>query len=99
MSKIGKNLNNQTILSQPRITEKATVLTEGKYPVYTFVIDRSANKTEIKREVTRLYKVVPTRINIINLPAKKITRKGKVGTRAAVKKAMVFLKAGEKIES
>lgn len=99
MSKIGKKDNHQILLTRPRITEKATLLNESnKYPVYTFEVDSQANKTEIKKAITVSYKVTPVKVNIVNLPAKKVVRRGKIGRVAAVKKALVFLKAGEKIE-
>jgi large subunit ribosomal protein L23 len=99
MSTISRKLNSRVLLARPRITEKATMLAEGgKYPVYTFEVTREANKTEIRKAVIELYKVTPTRINIVNLPAKTIIRRGKKGRVAAIKKALVFLKAGEKIE-
>ncbi|OHA60994.1 MAG: 50S ribosomal protein L23 [Candidatus Vogelbacteria bacterium RIFOXYD2_FULL_44_9] len=99
MSKIGKKNNGQVLLARPHITEKATMLNEtNKFPIYTFVVDPSAHKTEIKKAIVALYKVTPVKINIINMPAKKVTRRGKVGTTTATKKALVFLKVGDKIE-
>jgi large subunit ribosomal protein L23 len=99
MSKIGKKNNGQVLLNRPRITEKATLLNEfNKYPVYTFEVAPSSNKTEIKKSIIELYKVTPVKINIINLPAKKVMRRGRVGKTAAIKKALVFLKVGDKIE-
>ena len=44
------------------------------------------------------YKVNPIRVNITNLPMKKVMYRGKPGMKSAIKKAQVFLAKGEKIE-
>jgi large subunit ribosomal protein L23 len=98
MSKIGNNLSSKIVLTKPRITEKATFLLDAKHPVYTFVVAPATNKIEIKKAIQTLYKVTPLKINIVNLPAKNLIRRGKKGTKSAMKKALVFLKAGDKIE-
>ncbi len=86
-----------TILIRPRITEKAAVLSESAN-VYTFEITKSATKTTVKRAVKEVYKVSPTRINIVKLPSKKVIVKGKKGSTRDIRKAYVYLKAGDKIE-
>jgi ribosomal protein L23 len=48
--------------------------------------------------VKELYKVTPVKVNIINLPAKIVFTRGKSGRKAGVKKAVVYLKKGDKIE-
>jgi large subunit ribosomal protein L23 len=86
-----------TILIKPRITEKAAVLSETSN-VYTFEITKGATKTTVKRAVKEVYKVSPTRINIVKLPSKKVLVKGKKGSTRDVRKAYVYLKKGDKIE-
>ena len=98
MSKIGNNLSSKIVLTKPRITEKATFHLEANHPVYTFVVPPGANKIEIKQAIKDLYKVSPLKVNIVNLPAKTLMRRVKKGSRSALKKALVFLKAGDKIE-
>jgi large subunit ribosomal protein L23 len=66
--------------------------------VYTFDIAESANKTEIKKAVLALYKVRPVRVNVLSIPRKTIMSKGKVGVRGGGRKAIVYLKEGDKIE-
>ncbi|HBB49731.1 TPA: 50S ribosomal protein L23 [Candidatus Nomurabacteria bacterium] len=85
-----------TIIKNPRVTEKASNANEQN--VYTFDIAKSANKTEIKKAVFTLYKVLPVRINVLSVPRKTIMSKGKIGTRGGGKKAVVYLKGGDKIE-
>lgn len=86
-----------TIIIRPRITEKAAVLSEAGN-VYTFEVTRAATKTTIKRAIKEVYKVAPTRVNIVKLPAKNVLVKGKKGSTKAVVKAYVHLKKGDKID-
>lgn len=99
MSKVSNQLNiGKVILSRPRITEKATMLVSNARPVYTFEVSSDANKTTVLAAVKAKYKVDPIKVNIVNLPAKNVFVRGKRGTTKAVKKALVYLKAGDKIE-
>lgn len=83
-------------IRKPRITEKAGIA--GESNVYTFEVEKTATKGKIKQAVKELYKVIPVKVNIVNLPAKKVFVRGKFGSQAGVKKALVFLKKGDKIE-
>jgi len=84
------------IIKNPRITEKASFAQEQN--VYTFDIAASANKTEIKKAIFILYKVKPVKVNVLSIPKKNIISKGKVGVRGGGRKALIYLKAGDKIE-
>jgi large subunit ribosomal protein L23 len=96
MSKIGNQLKNSLVLHSPRITEKSTTLAEKG--AYVFVIDGRATKTSVKEAFVAKYKVQPVKINVVNLPAKKTFKRGIRGSKSGVKKAIVYLKAGDKIE-
>ena len=85
-----------TIIKNGRITEKASFMQEQN--VYTFDVSSSANKTEIKKVIFTLYKVKPVRVNILPVPYKQTFSKGKKGMRCGGKKALVYLKKGDKIE-
>lgn len=86
-----------SVLLKPHITEKASAL--GKKGAYSFVVAKESNKNEIEKAVKEIYKVTPLRVNIVNSPAKKVRgRKGIKGVKSGYKKAVVFLKEGEKIE-
>ena len=84
------------ILLRPRITEKASFLAESN--VHTFEVGSSATKLEVFEAVKAFYKVSPIKINIVKNPTKKVFAKGKMGNKAGVKKAYVYLKEGDKIE-
>ncbi len=99
MSAKGNTLKlKSSILIKPRITEKATDLAAAKAPVYTFEVSPQATKAEIAKMIKERYKVTPVMVRIVNLPAKKIRVRGIIGHTTAIKKAMVFLREGDKIE-
>ena len=81
---------------RPRITEKATEL--GERNVYTFEVAADANKSLVAEAIEAVYKVKPVRVSMITIPRKKILVRGKWGMRGGGKKALVYLKKGEKIE-
>jgi large subunit ribosomal protein L23 len=84
------------IIKNPRITEKASYAIE--HNVYTFDVADSANKTEIRKAIFDLYKVKPVRVNVLSIAKKNIVMKGKRGIKSGGKKALVYLKEGDKIE-
>ncbi|OGI64999.1 50S ribosomal protein L23 [Candidatus Nomurabacteria bacterium RIFCSPLOWO2_01_FULL_39_18] len=85
-----------TIIKNPRVTEKASFMQEQN--VYTFDVASSANKKEIDKAIFALYKVHPIKINVLKVPVKHIISRGKPGKRGGGKKALVYLKKGDKIE-
>ena len=88
---------NELIIKKPRITEKSGIQAEGM-GIYTFEVTAEANKKNVAKAVKELYKVTPVKVNITNLPAKKVFSRGKIGRKSGVKKAVVYLKKGDKIE-
>ena len=84
------------LILKPYITEKASMVSDGN--AYTFEVVPAATKLELIKEINRDYKVKPVKINIINLPAKKVISRGRFGTLAGTKKAIVFLKKGDSIK-
>ncbi|MFA6445851.1 MAG: 50S ribosomal protein L23 [Candidatus Paceibacterota bacterium] len=86
-----------SVIRKPRVTEKAGMLSE-KFNAYAFEIDNRATKDDVRDAVRDLYKVEAVKVNIIRLPAKKMFSRGTRGKTSAVKKAIVFLKKGDKIE-
>ena len=95
--KISSHKNNiLSAIKRPKITEKAGIKSESQN-VYTFEVFKNATKPDIADAVRQIYKVTPIKINIVNLPAKAKFTRGKVGARKAIKKALVFLKKGDKI--
>ena len=84
------------IIKRPIITEKTTKLAETG--VYTFEVDKRANKIEIANAIEEIFKVKVVAVNTINVLPKKKTVGRYSGFKAAYAKAMVKLQAGDKIE-
>jgi len=84
------------VLTKPHITEKASMHAENN--VYVFEVNKRANKAEVRSIVKELYKVEPIKINIVNLPAKRVLSRGIKGKKPGKKKALVYLKKGDTIE-
>lgn len=88
---------NELIIKKPRITEKSGLQAESSN-IYTFEVTAKANKKNVSKAIKEIYKVTPVKVNITNLPAKKVFSRGKTGRTSGVKKAVVYLKKGDKIE-
>ncbi|MBI2010039.1 MAG: 50S ribosomal protein L23 [Candidatus Chisholmbacteria bacterium] len=86
------------LIKKPLITEKSTQLAQtGKY---AFLVALSANKHEIKKAVETAFGVVVTNVHTAIQPGG-IKRVGKYRRELKItptKKAIVQLKAGEKID-
>ncbi len=89
-------MNNTQIIKNPRVTEKASFAAEQN--VYTFNVSAGANKTEIMKAIFTLYKVKPVKVNVLSIPRKEVFSRGKKGMRGGGRKALVYLKKGDKIE-
>ena len=90
-----------SILIKPIITEKATSDSE-LHNRYTFVVDKKANKVEIKGAVEAAYNVSILSVKTLNYPIQrntKFTKKGLVtGIKSGYKKAIVQVAEGENID-
>ena len=86
------------IIKTVRITEKGTLQAE-RFNQYTVVADRRANAVEIKKAVEDLFKVKVLRVNTMNVRGKARRQSTKAaGKTSDWKKALITLKAGERIE-
>jgi large subunit ribosomal protein L23 len=80
------------------LTEKATLLSE-KLNKYVFRVPPSANKLQIKRAIEVIFKKKVADVNTANYAGKKKReRRADFGRRPNWKKAIVTLKAGEKLD-
>lgn len=90
-------MDPRDIIRRPLVTEKSTSLI-GERNQYSFEVAPGANKTEIKRAIEEIFKVKVLAVNTVHLPGK-TKRQGRfVGKTAAMKKAVVTLRAGDRIE-
>lgn len=89
------------VLVKPILSEKANKLAETENR-YTFVVDKKANKLQIKKAIEEFYDVQVTEVNTSILPGKtkaKFTKAGYiVGRKPAKKKAIVTVAEGETID-
>ena len=84
------------ILVRPLITERTTqLMAEGKY---VFVVAKAANKIEVAKAVSEIFKVKVAKVNTVNVLGKKKRMGRTQGKRPDYKKAIVKLAPGETIE-
>lgn len=89
--------DSHRVLIRPLLTEKLTGLRE-KTNTVGFVVHPDANRIQIRQAVETLLKVKVRKVNIMNIGGK-VKRLGRFsGRRSDWKKALVTLKAGEKLE-
>lgn len=89
------------IIIKPVVTEKMTGLGE-KLKRFGFIVQKNANKLQIKKAVEEIYGVEVTEVNTMNYAGKnksRFTKTGMVKGRAnSYKKAIVTLADGETID-
>jgi large subunit ribosomal protein L23 len=84
------------VIKRPLVTEKSTALqTMGKY---VFEVSREANKKQIKDAVEKAFKVSVTTVNVVTIPSGNRRVNRRLVSTPAWKKAIVTLKAGDKIQ-
>jgi large subunit ribosomal protein L23 len=91
-------MNAHQVLKTVRLTEKASKQS-AELGQYTFEVFPDANKHAIAQAVEETFKVTVRRVNVQNYRGKnKRSRTGRPTTGSDFKKAIVTLKAGDKIE-
>ena len=90
-------MRERDIIKAPIITEKSASLAQDKNTI-TFSVDTKANKTEIKQAIEKIFDVKVDSVNTINVKPKKKRVGRYTGKTNKVKKAIVKLKEGSKIE-
>lgn len=90
-----------SVILKPIITEKMSQVTE-KLNRYGFLVDKRANKLEIKKAVKEIYGVEVESVNTMMYAGKNKTRYNKTGfitgNEGAFKKAIITLAKGETID-
>lgn len=93
------NIHWRNIIRRPVVTEKSNYLADVENQ-YTFVVDDTANKIQIKQAVELAWpEVTVEKVRVSNMPAKR----GRSGRRITIrkagwKKAIVTLEAGDSID-
>lgn len=90
------NLGNLlNLIKYPSLTEKSINLYNQQQ--YTFIVDRSLRKDQIKAILEKIFNVTIIRVNTAIIPSK-TRRVGRfIGNRSQYKKAYVKLKQGDTI--
>ncbi len=88
-------MNIHQVLLKPTITEKSTMLQESGR--YTFQIAPKANKIQVKEAVEKNFNVTVLGVNITKLHGKRKRYGARVKKMSDTKKAVVTLKAGDRI--
>ena len=92
---------SKKIIIKPIISEKSEYLSE-KLAKYSFIVNKKANRIEIKKEIETMYSVTVESVNTLIMPSKarsRNTKRGIIkGALPSYKKAVVTLGAGEEID-
>jgi large subunit ribosomal protein L23 len=84
------------VIIAPVITEKATVASEHNQVI--FKVARTATKPQIKEAVEKLFDVKVKSVNTLVRKGKVKAFKGTIGVQQNVKKAIVTLEEGHRID-
>ena len=93
-------ISGDQILQEMVITEKATELS-SHVNQYTFRVHPSASRIRVAEAIEKAFGVKVSRVNIINTKPKAKrdrVRRGRLGYRSGMKKAIISLQEGDKIE-
>jgi large subunit ribosomal protein L23 len=90
-------MHAREVLRRPLLTEKATVAREA-VNAYAFEVHPNANKLDVKRAIEETFGVKVTQVRTLNRIGKMKRQGAHQGRRAAWKKALVTLAAGNTID-
>ena len=90
-------MNIYSVIKKPHVTEKTSLKSDTSNTV-AVVVDKAANKIEIKQAIENLFKVKVAAVRTVTV-AGKVKRSGKTfGKRSNWKKAYVTLQEGQSID-
>jgi large subunit ribosomal protein L23 len=89
-------VNPHDVILRPVLSEK--VLAEMGAGKYAFYVHPSANKTQIKEAIERVFEVDVLKLNLLNVRGKEKTMGRFRGVRPRRKKVIVTLKPGQRIQ-
>jgi large subunit ribosomal protein L23 len=90
-------MNIYDVIKKPLVTEKTTVEKDDKN-VVAFVVNKAANKIEIKAAVEQLFNTKVADVNTVNVAGKTKRTAHGVGKRSNWKKAYVTLQEGSNVD-
>ena len=93
---IGSSSEAYRVLKSFYISEKASLL--NGFNQYVFKVFRNANKSQIRKQVEKLFNVKVKNVKVLNMPRKRRDLGQHQGFRSEFKKAIVVLEKGQTIE-
>lgn len=84
------------VIKKPMLTEKTYVGHANNE--YTFIVDKKANKVQIKKTFEEIFKVKVKDVRTMNYNAKEKKMGRFVGKTNSYKKAIIILRDGEKLD-
>ena len=93
---MSKDTRHYDLIVAPVITEKATIASESNQ--FVFKVRREATKPQIKAAVEKLFDVKVTAVNTLIRKGKNKVFRGVRGRQKDVKKAVVTLAEGHRID-
>ncbi len=84
------------LIKKPHVSEKTFNLSNKNQ--YVFIVSDKANKSEIKKAIKNLYKVLVVSVNVVSVPSKPKRFKGRLSVKSGYKKAIVKLAEGNTID-
>ena len=90
------NAEAYRVLKNFYVSEKASLL--NGFNQYVFKVFMSTNKSQIRKQVEKLFKVKVKSVKVLNMPKKRRDLGKHPGFRSEFKKAIVVLEKGQTIE-
>jgi large subunit ribosomal protein L23 len=90
-------MNMYDVIKKPLISEKTTLAKDDRN-VVAFVVDRDANKIEIKNATESIFNVKVQSVRTVNVAGKSKRVGRNVGKRSNWKKAYVTLQQGSNVD-
>ena len=84
------------VIRMAHLTEKSSVSADRG--AYVFSVNSSVNKHQVKEAVEAKYGIAVSKVRMINLPGKERHRGKQIGWKAGMKKAIVTVAKGQRIE-
>jgi large subunit ribosomal protein L23 len=92
VDQLSQNKDPRDVVIRPIVSEKSySLIDQGKY---TFEVDPTANKTEIKLAIEKIFDVKVASVNTINRQGKTRRTRFGMGKRKDTKRAIVTLSSG-----
>ena len=90
-------MDPRRVIIEPVVSEKSYDLIED-HNIYTFLVDRRANKTQIRQAVTEIFDVKVVSVNTMTRRGKQKRTGYVLGRRSDSKRALIKLPPGQTID-